>query len=209
MNKLYKVKDSRDLWNIVGSFGEVWEDVKEDGDRLSAKNDSVEVCSEIKDVGDGVFVRRGYVKNISDEPVILNTLSSKFILNGGECEVYSQYNGWKNESTGGWQKLVTAVVSRTTSVRSTNTATPFMALWNNQTSRGVAFHVLSESTWQMKAKKYYSHQGHDKLVYVEIGINEKGFDYTLEPGARLEMPTILYYEFKNKVDMDAYKLHRY
>jgi len=32
VNKFYKFKDSRDLWNIIGSFGEVCEDVTEAGD---------------------------------------------------------------------------------------------------------------------------------------------------------------------------------
>ena len=46
-------------------------------------------------------------------------------------------------------------------------------------------------------------------VCVELGIDERGLDIKLAPGESLELPSILFYEFENKTDMDTYKLHRY
>ncbi|MBE6590386.1 MAG: alpha-galactosidase, partial [Ruminococcaceae bacterium] len=36
-----------------------------------------------------------------------------------------------------------------------------------------------------------------------------GLNYVLAPGEELTLPAILYYEFYNKLDLDAYRLHRY
>lgn len=48
-----------------------------------------------------------------------------------------------------------------------------------------------------------------KDIVVEPGFDDRDFNYTLRPGEILELPEILYYTVKNRVDLDAYKLHRY
>ena len=150
MNTYKRKENSLDLWIISGSFGNFEEEICEKECSFSAKNENIEVISEIKKDKNGVFVRTGKVKNISEKEISLNALASKFTFDGGEYEVYSQYNGWQNESMGSWQNLVTSVVARTKSIRQTHSATPFMALWNCQTQRGVAFHLNADSTWEMR-----------------------------------------------------------
>lgn len=205
----YKTEGVKELYTLRGSFALPVGDVNKTDDGFIYEGQGYKVKTTVEKHASGVFKRRDVITNVSDKNIDLRAVLSKFSFNGGEYEVYTQYSEWCHESIGAWHKLVTEIGVGNDDVRTNVGSAPFIAIYNEQNGRGMAFHVLSRSTWQMKVKKFYSHQGHVKDVTVEIGINEKGFDYTLEPGKSLEMPEILYYEFKNKTDMDAYKLHRY
>ena len=157
------------LWNVTGSFGRMSADVVWEGDKAVAKNDKILINSEIIRYDDGICVRKGKVKNLSNEEVILNTISSKFSLDGGEYEVYSQYNGWQNESMGAWQSLVSSVSACSKSIRNAKNAVPFMVLWSQQINRGVAFHLNAYSAWEMRISKVYEDQ-EDSSVEIEMGI---------------------------------------
>jgi hypothetical protein len=87
---------------------------------------------------------------------------------------------------------------------------PFVAIFNKQNGRGVAFHILADSTFEIRARREFRQQhGWVKNVTVELGFRERGFNYVLQPGEALKLPKILFYEFESKTDMAAYKLHRY
>ena len=109
MNLLRNLTSSKSLWNIKGSFGEFKEALTLDNGNYFSKNEFIEVESEFIKEAFGVYVRRGRVKNISDEVVTLNTLTSLFYINGGSLDIYTQYNGWQNESRGEWQHLVSGI----------------------------------------------------------------------------------------------------
>lgn len=205
MKEFFKIEDARSLWNIMGDFGTLASEVEKKDGGYFAKNDKIRAEFKITDEGHGVYSRKGKVTNISDDVVELNALSSKFVFSGGEYEVYSQYNGWQNESRGSWQPLVTTVESCGETTRGCVGATPFMALWNNQTSRGYVFHIIAYNTWRMKITKAY--RGPDSAVEADMGILSDGFAYKLMPGESLELPEILFYETTNKTDMDCWKLH--
>jgi len=134
---------------------------------------------------------------------------SKFVFDGGEYEVYTQYSEWCSESMGSWQPLISEVSAGNNDTRMNVGSVPFFAIFNTQTDRGVAFHILANSKWSFRVKRSYSQTGHDKKVTVELGISDRGLSYVLGAGEELELPEILFYEFKNKKDLDAYKLHRY
>lgn len=102
MNIYRKCSYSYDLWNILGSFGEFNTEVSFENNIFHARNEHIDVTSEIIKYDNGVCVRKGKVKNISENEISLNTLSLKFTLDGGEYEVYSQSNFWQNESEGKW-----------------------------------------------------------------------------------------------------------
>ena len=206
---LFNLTDAAKLYTVKGSVGKLGGNVSatENGFEYSCK--AYRISTVIEKHPSGVCKRRDVITNVSAEPIDIRAALSKFSFSGGEYEVYTQYSEWCHEGIGAWQKLVTEVGVGNDDVRTNVGSAPFIAIYSNQSGRGMAFHVLARSTWQMKVKRYYSHQGHVKTVYVEIGINEKGFDYTLAPGQSLEMPAILYYEFRNKTDMDAFRLHRY
>lgn len=209
MNTYKFTKSSHLLFNVQGSFGEVREPITVSETGASIAKGSIRLEARIEKSDSGVFKRSDYITNLSDKAETLYSLGSKFSLNGGEWEVYTQYNGWQNESLGGWAPLVSSIVSRCNSVRSSHDATPFMALWNKQSERGVAFHAVTGAAWQMRASRVYAAGCEDASIEVEIGVLPDGFCYKLESGETLPFPEILYYEFKSKRDMDCHKLHQY
>lgn len=209
MNTYKFTTSSELLFGVKGSFGEIREPISLCSDGAMVTKNSITLEAAIEKSESGVYKRCDYITNNGDRSEMLYSLGSKFSLDGGEWEVYTQYNGWQSESMGGWAPLVTSIVSRCNSVRSSHDATPFMALWNKQTERGIAFHVLTGAAWQMRASRLYSSGGDDASIEVEIGVLPDGFCYELESGERLPFPEILYYEFRSRRDMDCYKLHRY
>ena len=204
----FRMNKVHDMYTLRGSFAMPVGEIEKTENGAIYKDDGYEVTTTITKHPSGVCVRKDVFKNVSDKAIDLRAVLSKFRFNGGEYEVYTQYSEWTHESIGAWHTLITETGVGNADVRTNTGTAPFLAIYNTQNGRGMAFHILAEGTWQMKARKDYT-SDHKKTIDVEIGINEKGFAYTLEAGKSLEMPTILYYEFKNKVDMDAYKLHRY
>lgn len=198
-----------DFWNITGNFGKLSEEILLKDNVFSSKNDKVSVTSEIAKSDNGVYTRKGTLKNISKESVTINTLSSKFSLDGGEYEVFSQYNGWQNESIGSWQPLITSISSRSLSLRNTSSAVPFMALWSHQQNRGVAFHMQAYSAWEMRISRRYPGSGESAFIEAEFGVLNEGLNLELLPGEEIELPEIIYYDIFNKTDMDCWKLHKY
>ena len=197
------------LWNISGSFGRVEGDAKEESGTVTAKGSGWQVSAKTERDESGVFVRRDTFTNLSDAPMTLSSLSSRFTLDGGEWEVYTQYNGWQNENMGAWQDLVTTVSAEGISARTAVGAAPFLVLWSKQSGRGYAFHLNAYSTWQMKATKRYAGSGIRSYVELELGVQNDNLRMPLASGESIELPEILYYPVLNKTDMDAYKLHRY
>ena len=208
MNILKRCEKAEQLWRIIGDFGILCGVVKKNNNEYIADNGKVRACSVIEKDESGVILRKGYVENISSSPVVLYTLSSKFVLDGGEYSVYTQYNAWQNESMGGWQPLVTTAGSRCESVRNASGAAPFGALFNEQSGKGVAFHLNALGAWEMRFSKIPS-GGEASFVEAELGFLKDGFSYELLPGEKVELPEIWYYTVKNKCDLDCYKLHTY
>ena len=208
MNAFIKSFNALHLWNVSGTFGRVEGAYEEESNLIKSEGDGWRISASIQKDASGVFVRRDTFLNTSAEDYTLSALSSRFILEGGEWEVYTQYNGWQNENMGGWQELVTTVSAESVSARTAVGATPFAVLWSRQSGRGYAFHVNAYSTWQIKITKRYA-GGIYSYVEVEIGVQNDNLRYPLKAGESVELPEILFYSVKNKTDMDAYKIHRY
>ncbi len=208
MNLFTKTEKAGDLWNIIGDFGRFSEAVTQEGDSFSAQNNKISVRSDVQRKENGVCIRTGSIRNISDAPVELYALSSRFYLDGGEYEVYSQYNGWQNESRGSWQPLVTSVSVRSDSVRNANNTAPFMVLWSEQANRGTAFHIIAHSAWEMRVSRVYA-SGEASEIELTMGVTSEGLSLSLAPGEEIELPQILYYPVMNRTDMDGWRLHLY
>ena len=203
-----ELKDIRYFATLQGDFNRPEGAVAKDADGLHFVGDGYEWSSTTESHPSGVYRRTDKIKNISNRPIDLRTVLSKFSFHGGEYEVYTQYNEWCGEGYGKWQELVTEVSAEGESVRNNSGASPFVALWCRQSGRGRVFHILADSLWMFKVKRFFK-SAVDKRVEVELGILSRGFDYTLKPGGELTLPTVLYYDFRNRTDMDSYKLHRY
>ena len=138
----------------------------------------------------------------ASDPINMNCLMSKFLYDGGEYEVYTQCNTWQNESCGGWQSVVTSVSADAMGLRNAYGSVPFFAIWNNQADRGVAFHIMTRLPWRFEVKNVPT-QGEANNLEIKVGINEYNFWVDLESGDEMELPEILYYEIRNKLDLDC------
>lgn len=196
------------VWNISGNFGELWGNTEIDGNKISYKSDELLAESITEEYENGVFVRKDTVKNICDKPLAINFARAVFNYDNSDFEVYTQYNMWLHESTGAWTHLNTTVSSASESVRNTNEANPIIALWDKQVNRGMVFHLVPESAWNMSVIRKHA-ELENQYVEVQIGIDSRNFAYTLNPGEELKFPEIIYYEIKSKTDLDCWKLHNY
>lgn len=198
------------LMVIYGDFAVPLGDVTKTEDGFEYKNSTLAVKSKLTRHKSGVISRKDTITNVSGGEITINRALSKFTLNGGECEVFTQFSEWCEESQGAWQKLETEISARSDEIRSNSNASPFFGVYNLQTARGIAFHIMADSAWSYKVRKFFlAKDGYKRSTDVELGLCCDNFSYKLKDGESLALPEILYYEFKNKVDLDAYKLHRY
>lgn len=202
------VNDIRDLFTVYGNFDEVEGAVTRIADGYTYQNGTLRLDSTYKKHPSGVTERSDTVKNISDSPVTLTTLLSKFTINGGEYEVYTQYNEHISEGQGAWAPLVSGIFGKSDEIRTNQDVNPFVAIYNTQNGRGTAYHLMCESMFEYRISRDAEFLG-PRVVSVEMGIKSENFSYTLAPGQELQLPRILFYTFKSKLDLDAYKLHRY
>ncbi len=197
-----------DLFTVYGDFERAIGFAAKSGDTITYKNTEIELKSVINKHSSGVFERCDSIKNISNRDIEISTLLSKFTLNGGEYQVYTQTSKHIKEGIGGWQPLVSGVFGMSDEIRTNQDVNPFVAIFNEQNNRGIAFHIMSDSCFEYRVSRHGEFLDH-KVVTVELGIKSQDFRYILRPNEELKLPTILYYTFKSKLDMDAYRLHRY
>lgn len=200
--------DVKYFFQGCGSFGEFRGEVNRNNGVISHETENYILQCRYETNAYGVCTRNDSLTNRSNQPFTVRDIKSRFIFEGGEYQVYTQFCNWQSESRGAWQKLSTAVSVNGASTRTTLNAAPFLALWNEQEQRGVAIHLLPNAAWEMKVTRV-GHSGKYSKVMVTAGISSYNFDLTLSPGQVLSLPQMICYEFKNKVDMDCHKLHHY
>ena len=209
MNYKKKVNEIGDLFSLHGSFAPPSEKPTATENGFTVECEKFTLTSCFYPHPSGVTKRVDCIKNTSDSPLSLRSILSKFVFNGGEYEVYSQRCFWCAERYGAWQPLVTEVCASNDDVRANAGAAPFVAIYNLQNRRGVAFHILADGKWRFRVRNFYTQTTQSKALTVELGLDDTDFNMTLEAGEVFTLPTVLYYEFTEKTDMDAYKLHRY
>lgn len=206
-NKLHTVNH---LWRGYGSFGEIKGQICINDDSITCLNFPYRLVCKYDETHYGVICRKDYIENASTDIIHLNAIKSRFVFDGGEYEVYTQYSHWQSENIGAWQPLVTEVVVNGRSVRTNTSAIPFAVLWNKQTQRGFVFHLFPQSAWEISIRREGIAAGNKfSQIVVELGIQDYNFNYCLAPGEKLELPQILCYETDSKIHMDSDKLHRY
>lgn len=198
------ITKGKSLWNFHGGNCDI---LNEDGEYFRMEQNGLEYTCFIEEQ-DGISVRRDRITNISDKAITFQPNNVKFDFPGGDYQVYTQYNAQLTESSGMWQPLVTEVRACCTSFRTSRGAAPFMVLWSDHANRGVVFHILADSTWQITASRYASGGGGQHAVEVQVNFYDNKV-VTLQPGESIKMPTVLFYNCRNKLDMDAWKLHRW
>lgn len=194
-----------DDWLITGDFGRFEGAAKKSANGIAAADKGLEVVSTIETDG-GVTHRTTVVKNVSDRTLTLNCLMDVLGFDGVECEVYTQCNAWQNESMGAWAKLNTTIGVRNPSLRTDSGAAPVIAVRDLQTGRGRVYHLLTDSGWEMTATRY-SQDGDRYEIRVDVGMDPRQLCWKLAPGESVALPEVLYHDFCNRLDLDAWKLH--
>lgn len=208
MIRLNESKKADFLWSVYGSFGQAMGKINIDGDKITSVGNEYIIECERKTYEYGVVRQTGKITNTSDKAINVTYLASKFVFDGGEYQVYTQSSTWENESVGTWQELNSTIGAEVYGVRDAYGAEPFVGVWSEQSGRGNAFHILADCAWKYNITRTHL-AGVSTLVELELGINNRNFCYELLPGESLDFPTVIYYEFRNKLDFDCYKLHNY
>lgn len=201
--------DVKEWFSIYGDFAPLYGKMEKKGDMYLFLGTDIQLTSKMISHTSGVKERKDTIRNISGHPLTISVALSKFSFDGVDYEVYTQASEWSNESVGYWHPLISEVGGQNEDIRMNCGNPPFVAIYNMQTERGYAFHIMANSQWQFRVKRRFVQNTFTSDIVVELGISERDFSYVLEEGETLELPSILYYEFENRKDMDAYKLHRY
>ena len=105
-----------------GSFGEITGDIERQDGALFAEADGCKVTCRYECDEYGIISRKDSVENVSDAEISVTALKSRFVFDGGEYEIYTQYNNWQSESMGGWEPLVAGVTVECSSLRTAQNA---------------------------------------------------------------------------------------
>ena len=196
----------RDCWDVSGSFGIPDGEVVETAKGYSFETSDYRLETQVEKDGGGVELRRSVLANVSGGGLSVRCLLDRFVFDGDDYEVYTQANTWQGESRGRWQPLHLGVEARGDGMRTSFGAAPMMAVWNRQTARGRVFHLLTDSSWEMHARRMPAKDEKTKIV-VEVGVDSRHLDHVLGFGESVAFPEILTYEFSNRIDLDCHKLH--
>lgn len=198
------------FFSAYGSFGIVdgkdsdVKEIKKTENGFSFSNDKFSAVSEYESYENGVVSRRDFFT--AKEDLELNRYTSRFYLEGGEYEVYTQFSCWHTESLGGWQPLVTGVEVSNLGIRTTEGAAPMIALKNKGNGKILVLHLLPNAQWKIKVSKYPV-LNKDTAIIIETGINDNGLKLKVSAGETVDMPRLFLYEAKSQLDLDAWKLH--
>ena len=194
------------LWRITGSFGAPGGETEQtqNGYRFDGGEYVIETTRETD--RNGVCLQKSVFRNVSDHPLAVGCLMTRFLLPDGEYEAYTQTNIQLNESTGLWQPLHTGVFVRTPHMRRSYGAAPILALWNKQAERGTVYHLLANGAWEMSASRINGAVCKHRTI-AEMGLDSQQTSLTVAPGQTLALPDVLFYDFTCKRDLDCYKLH--
>ena len=202
-------RDISDFYAAAGSFG--YHDVvgsvtKPTGDGFIAEWGDHTVRTTITEDG-GVFLRQDSIENTGSAPLTLTHYRARFTLTGDAYDVYTQQSFWQNESRGAWQPLVTAVSVTSGGMYTSREGAPMLAVYNRQSRRGIVFHLLPRTAYRLTARK--ATVSNTVYTVIEAEIYDPALSLTLAPGEVIEPSPILYYEFSDRLSLDAHILHAY
>jgi alpha-galactosidase len=150
------------------------------------------------------------LRNAGDRPVCVTRCLARVAFPPGRYEFYSQASRWSRENQGAWQTLrVGQVTLRHAWGRTTEEATPYLALRAEGTGQGIAFHVLPRGNWVMHAG-VVAEGGNEPHTVIEVGLADANLHRALRPGETLALPEALFQPVPcGEPHRGAPLLHRY
>ncbi len=199
------------IFSFAGSFGII--DGKSTTGKLSStptgykyECDEIRIESKLTSFPEGAVLREDFFTNLSGQELIITKAFSRFTLEGGKYEIYTQTNNWQNESVGDWMPLNAEISAASAGIRTCQGATPLMALYNKQNEKTLVFHVFPNAAWKITAAKRRVGDKNDG-VSVDCGFNDSALSLKVAAGETISLPAILFFEAETKRDLDAHKLH--
>ena len=202
------------LFCVQGSFGIIDgltkydEQITDSGVVYSYQNDKVLLRAEFTFVENGGVLRRDTVKNITDGDITAYRLTSRFTLEGGEYDVFTQSNCWQHEGVGRWTPLATQITTASTGVRTCESAAPLTALENKQNGKITVFHLFPNCQWKINVARK-TMPGIRDTITVETGLEDAGLNMVIHAGETINLPEIFFYECQDKVGLGSHILHNY
>ncbi|MBR6737676.1 MAG: alpha-galactosidase [Clostridia bacterium] len=203
------------LFSVSGDFGVIdglntgYKVAKTDNSVCyTLTTNSVELKAEFVYQNDGLVLRKDTFKNLSNEPVTVYRLFSRFAFEGGEYDVYTQTNGWQRECKGRWQTLSTQVVASSLGVRTCDSASPIMALKNKQNGRITVMHLFPNCQWNMSARRRFF-PGTRDYITVETGIEPSGLALKVDAGETIYLPEVLFLQTEDALSLGCDLVHKY
>lgn len=170
---------------------------------IASYDDFISECV-FENFDNGVVSRQDFFTAKKD--IVLNKYCSRFLFEGGDYDVYTQNSCWLTESFGGWQPLVTGVEIANRGIRTTEGATPMVAIRNKGNGKIFVLHLLPNAMWKIKISKIPVNNQNMGIV-VETGINDSGLNMVIKKDETIKMPRLFMFEAISAIDLDAWKLH--
>jgi alpha-galactosidase len=159
----------------------------------------------------GVWSRKDRLLNIGDKHFAITRCLSRFSLTPGIYEVYSQDSRWCNENRGAWRMLDHgSMVFQSHGGRTSQGSTPFICLRGAGDDRAMAFHVVPQGNWVIKAQACNTNNDSLPAMVVDIGLSDDCLRYPLPPGGVIELPEVILYDLDGpEPHQGIHRLHQY
>jgi len=139
-----------------------------------------------------ILKRSDSICNTGTKPVTINKCLARFSFPSGLYEIYSQASSWCRENQGRWQKLYNGTFEIVCEGgRTTQGSTPFICLRETGHEQAVAFHLIPNGNWVMRAMTRTGEGDSLPRLIIDIGMSDNEFRYCLEAGETIKLPEIL------------------
>ncbi|MCK5805001.1 MAG: alpha-galactosidase, partial [Lentisphaeria bacterium] len=158
----------------------------------------------------GVWERRDLIRNEGSQPARLTGVSSRFDLERGVYELYTQAGGWCTESQGDWESLAHGRrVLVCEHGRTSQGSTPFLGIRCAGNDCGVAFHLLPRGNWRIEIDAHRDAGWRAGNLTLRFGPDDAdGLRVSLQPGEEYALPSLLLVGFASaRIESAAPLLH--
>jgi hypothetical protein len=117
---------------------------------------------------------------------------ARFVLAPGAYEAFVQESRWCHESQGAWRDTHGGIDIASEGARTCLGATPYLALREKGSGRGLAFNLVPRGNWKIRAQHVSTgFTTRPMALVVEMGMSDETLDWALEPGESIELPEII------------------
>jgi alpha-galactosidase len=159
----------------------------------------------------GIWKRSDRLINSGDSAVNIRRALANYVFIPGDYEVFYQTSRWCCENDGQWLSLQPITLA-SEGARTTQGATPFVALRNKLDGKGLAFHIIPKGNWEISIQTPSAGVGNpfEPVVQLELGQRTTTLDFPLKTGEIWELPEVLIQAIPNgELHETSPNLHRY